>query len=40
MPATISAPVVLAAPFEPSSGEDDLPVVRETVSLVPTSISL
>jgi predicted transglutaminase-like cysteine proteinase len=39
---TVSAPVVLAdARFEPSSGEDDLPdVVRNSVSLVPTSINL
>jgi predicted transglutaminase-like cysteine proteinase len=39
---TVSAPVVLAeARFEPSSGEDELPdVVRNSVSLVPTSINL
>jgi len=38
----VNAPVVLAqARFEPSSGQSELPdVVRETVSLVPTSISL
>lgn len=39
---TVQAPVVLAnARFEPASGEDELPdVVRETVSLVPTTINL
>jgi predicted transglutaminase-like cysteine proteinase len=39
---SVSAPVMLAdARFEPSSGEDDLPdVVRNSVSLVPTSINL
>ena len=38
----VNAPVVLAqARFEPSSGEAELPdVVRESVSLVPTSFSL
>lgn len=38
----VQAPVVLAsAQFEPASGEDDLPdVVRETVSLVPATVSL
>lgn len=38
----VRAPVVLAeARFEPSSGDDELPeVVRETASLVPTTINL
>jgi predicted transglutaminase-like cysteine proteinase len=39
---SVRAPVVLAeARFEPSSGDSDLPdVVRETASLVPTTINL
>ena len=38
----VTAPVVLAeARFEPSSGDGQLPdVVRETASLIPTTISL
>ena len=38
----VRAPVVLAETrFEPASGDDELPeVVRETASLMPTTISL
>jgi hypothetical protein len=38
----VTAPVVLAeARFEPSSGDDELPlVVQETASLVPAAVTL